>query len=223
MLLISACSSTPPQDKTINLKSFFFPYENFFKPKIYKYVDKDNPDNIQYWFMETSVVTTDTILTTKAYNESLNQIELIREKTNSIGSTMLEFTMINDTIVTNSKATEIDVYHWHQPKDKKITWSVTYESQYGVESLSKTREFISSMSNKEFESNSYKTVKFKDTFKHSIKNKDWSDLYSFYQYSYYCQGLGMIEYERFLPDGKVIDYYLDKVLTEEEWNTLNKK
>lgn len=224
LLLFSTGSTILAQtDDTRSLRPYFFPYENFFKPQIYKYVDKNNPNNVHYWHMETNVVANDTILTTKGYDKGLNQMELFREKIGTEGSTLLEYTMIQGTLVTKSEAVDVEVYHWQNSKDNKIKWSVTYQSQYGHEYFSKTRAFISVVENKTFKNISYPSIQFKDTFIHSIKNKDSSDSYEFYQYNYYSKGLGTIEYKRFLPDGAIFHYCLNKVLTEKEWNKLKKK
>lgn len=223
LLFFLVCSTASSSNEGTNLKPYYFPYDEFHTPKIYKYVDQNNPDNIQYWLMEMRIVGSDTILVTKAYNAELKQIELFRERINSEGTTMIEFTMMDESKVTRTKPVDTEVYLWQQSKDDPITWSATYQSEYGEEQLAKTREFVSTTDSRVFKNTNHKTIKFKDTFTHSVKNSDWSDAYDYYQYSFYCQGLGMIEYERFLPNGNVIHYYLDKVLTEEQWNVMNVK
>lgn len=220
-IILSSSFSIREPGKQGSLKSYFFPFKEMVEPKIYKYVDKNREGNIQYWHMSTDIHNNDTVMTTRAFDENLNQVELFREKIDDDGSLMVEFTMINNNQSKESKPIDINVFKWSHKSGEKIKWSADYSSKYGQKNLEKQREFLGKSKNKKYENNILSTIKFKDTFTHRISKENWSDSIIYYQFSYYSKGLGMIEYERFLPDSSAVNYYLDDILTQNEWKKLN--
>ncbi len=219
ILFVVSCSNSY---ENMNLKPYYFPYQDFFEAKVYKYSDK-NADFVLYWHLKTEIVDNDTLFITKAYDKELNQIEFFTERISSKGSIMNEFIVFEETKAILTKRNDTIVYKWYLSEEKEIVWSTEHQSKYGKENISKSRCFISTVNDKEFSGNKYKTIKFKDTFSINVESNGRSDHIEYFQYSYYSKGLGMIGYKRFLPDKRIIEYSLQEILSEKQWNEIIKQ
>lgn len=216
--ILFSCGSKA--EKNASIRKFYFPYQDLFTPQVYKYRDLNNPEKIQYWHIKSKISHGDTIMTTTTYNENFDVIEIFKEIIKPTGPEILSYTMINDLKITNTKAEAKEIYYWQQPFEQEITWSIIYRSRFGKEKLEKRRKLVGTNENKTFQNKSYPCAKFKDDYTQSATKDDWSDQYTFYQYSYYAEGIGLIEYKRFFDNGSEINYVLENIFTEEEWKEL---
>jgi hypothetical protein len=67
----------------------------------------------------------------------------------------------------------------------------------------------------------YETVKFMDEYE--IKFLENGQNYEFYQFTYYAKDIGMVKYQRYHPDGTIIELELNDILSEKEFHNISKK
>lgn len=216
ILLGTLTAGAAAQEGCHDLRPFFFPIDEFSENKIYRYESQEDPDNSQFWEMSIKIIDDDTILTTIAYGANLEKFEIFRESIGPAGSSMIEFSPIYDGVPVSSEACDVGVYAWSFDSVRSITWCAIYEGPYGPEKIAKTRTCQGMVDNIEFNGKSYRTIKFKDVFTYYIDPEDWTLAYTYSQYSYYCEGLGMIGYERFFEDSER-KLWLTEIIDGEDW------
>lgn len=203
-----------------NLKDFYYQISDEIETKVYKYIDKNDPNTIEYWKVTTNPQTKE--IHTVSYDSNFNIYNTFDEIITENGAELIRYTDYKKNrfgiiVPTISKIVNKDVYMWNG--DKEYKYSVKYRNQYGRFEFTKNRTELG------FETivvngKEYKAVKFKGVY--SISAIDQNDKYDFYQYSYYAKGVGMVKYKRYIPN-KVIELELTKLLSEKEFNDLLEK
>lgn len=218
ILFLNGCISTSSSEKSTNLKAYYFPYEDLFEPKFYKFQDLEDPENIQYWQLETKVIQDDTVMLTLPYDNNFRQFEIFIEKFDAEGASVHSFTMLGEDENIITQPNEKTIILWDLPKEKEITWSVEYESQFGFQEFMKSRELIGKAKPRSFDGKLHPTVKFKDSYQ--FYNSTVGESYEYHQNSYYSKGVGLVEYEREFPDRTRMHFKLIEIFSEQEWNKL---
>ncbi len=207
-----------------DLKEFYFPIEMLKEPKVYKYTNLFNSKEVLYWHMKTSNWNGNYILTTTVYDQNFTLIEIFKEEINANGSEIEEYDLFIDSKKIKTELINRTVFKWNQKNNSSINWSIQYNDTSGKNQISKTRTFDGTRTSKIYNKQEYLAIKFKDDFIFSQLNGASEDKYQYYQYSYYAKGLGMIEYVRYFPEGDLVHFKLNNILTEDKWITLiNKK
>lgn len=211
--------------QSFNLKEYYFPYADFFEPQIYQYTEKGDDEETQYWYMQTKIINSDTILSTKVYDEDFALVEVSQEKVHPEGMTIIKYNLSLAGSMTISKILHKDVFKWTLNPNDKIKWSALYDSPYGKESIRKQRELISTKPHlQSFDKKEYQAIEFKDSYRHSVRTSNGARTYDFHQKSYYGKGIGLLNYKRSFPkDGSSYEYYLSKTFTKEAWEKFRKK
>ncbi|HAS40864.1 MAG TPA: hypothetical protein DCS93_10310 [Microscillaceae bacterium] len=222
-LITIGVQTTIHAQKPPNVKSYFFPYQQFFQPVVYKFVDQLNKQNIQYWWMQTQIINKDTILTTKTYDPKFNKVEVIQEKIETQGSILKKLTMLEEGKWRKTRVEQKQVYRWHQQTGQNLVWNVGYMSSYGLETFTKKRTLLGSASFKSLSEKSHQAIKFKDHFTRKVQKDSWSDSVTFYQYSIYCKNLGLLEYQRFYKGKMILHYKVEKIMDAQVWKRISKK
>jgi hypothetical protein len=199
------------------LKDYYYPISNKVETKIYKYVDKNDLNNIEYWKVTTNPNTNR--IKTVSYDSEFNIYNTFTEIVNKNGAELTEYAdyeknSLGELVPNIAKIIENKVFKWDG--EKEYSYSVKYTNKHGSYVFSKERTELGfekiTLNNKEYE-----TVKFIADYSINAINKN--DSYSFYQYSYYAKNLGMIKYRRYIPN-KVIVLELAELLTEKEFEKI---
>ena len=214
ILILIATLSCKSQE---NLKDFYYPFSNKTETKVYKYVDKNDSTKIECWKV-TSIPETNE-LKTVSYDSDFNIYNMFDEIITDNGAELFaysdfEFNESGENEEIKAKVIEKNVYKWND--DKGYSYSVNYSNKYGRFEFKKTRVksgFKTIIVNEK----EYKTVEFKDTY--FINAIDQNDEYGFYQNTYYAENIGMVKYERHIPN-KVIELELTEILTKEEFEKI---
>ena len=220
LLFISLLSYNLQAQETNSLKAYYFPYQDFFEPKIYQYVDKNEPLNTLYWWLETKVHEGDTIFATRVFDAYGYVREQFHEKITATGSKVVTYSLVIKKTNIFTQLVHHDVFRWVQTPDESIKWSARYNSPFGKESIRKKRTLLANeSSSKIFHKQSYPTVAFKEEFRHSILDSKGAATYDFYQTSHYGKGIGLLSFKRILEE-QIFDYHLEDILSVDEWKKL---
>jgi len=191
-------------------EQYYFPFEQFIEPKVYKYVDANDKDNTVYWRLSTEKRKNGTYFVTRGYDDNRVQIEFFEEKITSKGLIVTNFTDIYDT--KSQKKGRIDqnqVYMWQNTKP--YTFKIYVDS--GKYILEKKRTPTDKTITKSFDGKAYNCIIMDDLYMtEDIEMEENS--YDFNQETYYAKGIGIIGYKRFLPDGTIYDYKLSQIIDE---------
>lgn len=216
LLNISGCSAQE------NFKEYYFSVGTKKEVKVYKYVDKNNPENIEYWKVTTNPGTNRIL--TESFTTDFRLYNIFEEELKTEGAEIIRYVDFEKnrdgkTIRIDGIIIDKDVFKWNDKN--KYKYSVIYESpNYGNE------QFIKERTKNNFEKINidgvdYSTLKFKDEY--IIKSLENNEYYEFYQFTYYAKGIGMVKYQRYHPNGNTIELELMGTLTEEDFDKLIKK
>lgn len=222
-IALVSCGGEEPEEVPQNLRNYYFPYATFMKPQIYKFINEDNPSNVFYLHMQTGVIDKDTMMMTTAYVDDLKPTEVFVEKMLPEKIVLEEYTFLNlygqaEPVTTNPTAR--DVYVYNTSKSKTIEWSVDYNSKYGAERIGKKRNLDESGIQRKVQGEVVNVAKFKEVYDFPMQTDGNIEQSSFDQYSYYAEGIGLVEYERTLASGEKSHFILDEIITEDKWNKM---
>ncbi len=197
-----------------NFRENYFKVSEFKKGKTYSFIDVNNEDNTHNWQMHYKIESSDTVFYTNGLDKKNRVIEVFIEKLQIDGTKMMGYQTIDfDSIGGNQKMTydimSTDVYKYNQEK-YPLVWSVLSSGPYGREKLTKKRVVVSKNETQNIYKTVYNCLVFKDEF--TLEYLDVNQVINFYQLSYYAKGFGLVRYNRFLPDGKELDYRLFKII-----------
>lgn len=219
LLLIFIISSCSAQE---NFKDYYYQIGTKKEIKVYKYVDKNNPKNIEYWKVTTNPKTNKIL--TESFTTDFRLYNIFEEELKTNGAEIIRYAdfEVNDdkqNIRIDGTIVDKDVYKWNDTN--KYSYSVKYTSpKYGNEQFIKERT-KNSFENITVNRTEYSTLKFKDEYE--IKSLENDQNYKFYQFTYYAKGIGMVKYQRYQPDGTTIELELTEILTEKEFDELKEK
>lgn len=216
ILFLTLSTNSIAQD---NLKNYYYPFLDKISTKIYKYVDKNDKNYIEYWKVITNPKTNEII--TISYNSDFEKYNFFKEIVTSKGAELISYSDFtpNETeglIEIKAKIIEKDVYLWDN--DKEFKYSVQYFNKYGKFNFTKKRIKVGfeKISLNDIE---YSTIKFNDNY--LINAIDREVEYRFYQETYYAENIGMIKYIRKIPiEHKTVILELKKIMTEKEFERL---
>ena len=122
MIVVSCCSAQE------NHKDYYYPIGANQEVKVYKYIDKNNSDNIEYWKVTTNPKM-NTILT-ESFTTDFRLYNIFEEQLNENGAEVIkyaDFVKINDSvdIRVNGVIIDKDVYKWSD--EMKFRYSVKYK------------------------------------------------------------------------------------------------
>jgi len=219
ILLILVLTLTTNCSSQDNLKNYYYPFSDKIETTIYKYVDKNDKNYIEYWEVTTNPKTNE--IRTVSYNSEFVIYNIFQEKITDKGAELLSYSDFGlnekgESIETKAKIIDRNVYLWNPEKEYK--YSVQYINEYGKFDFTKKR--IKSgfekviLNNKE-----YSTIKFNDNY--LINAIDIQAEYRFNQETYYAENVGMIKYIRNIPiEHKTIILELENLLSKKEFERL---
>ena len=214
--IISSCSSQE------NFKEYYYQIGTKKEVQIYKYIDKNNSKNIEYWKITTNPKTNKIL--TESFTNDFRLYNIFEEELKTDGAELIryaDFEVNENGQNVRIDATIVDKYVYKWNDNNKYIYSVKYaNTKYGNEQFTKERT-KSSFDNITVNGNKYSTLKFKDEYE--IKSLENDQNYEFYQFTYYAKKIGMVKYERYYPDGTTIELELAEILTEKEFDELKEK
>jgi hypothetical protein len=222
-LFLNAWSITCFAQTEQNLKAYYFPYQNFFEPVVYKYVNTENSNDILYCFMETKIIEKDTLIESITFDQAFYEVDAGVEKITAQGAELKTYTIYITGIITPTRPLHKDLFSWQQDTQDKIKWSARYTSPFGEESIRKMREYIGQGDKYTFQEKEYPSISFEDTYRHSIKAGKSIQTTDFHQEALYCKGIGLVDYQREMENGIKFHYKLEKIMSNEAWEALKKK
>jgi len=219
IVLVLIFTSTLVCKSQTNLKDYYYQFSDKTETKVYKYVDKKDSENIEYWKIILNPKTK--VINTISYDSSFNIYNTFDEVITENGAELIRYTDFEENIFGNktevkAEIVEKDVFKWNG--EKQYSYSVKYRNKYGRFEFKKKRVALG-FEKKSVRGKQYETIKFKGIY--SIYAIDQDDKYGFYQYSFYAKGIGMIKYERKIPvKEELIELELVDILTEKEFKKI---
>jgi len=212
-ILIISCNS-------LKLADYYYPTSTN-STNVYVYVNPNNSELNEYWKV-TSSEDTQTLLT-ESYDANFRLYNSFKEKLDKESYKLIEYseyeyqgTYADQEI--KSKISDNDVFGFD--KAKKYKYAVDYTNSYGKFKFIKERKFLG-IETVEIQNQEYKAVKFSD--KYYISAIDLNDSYEFEQTAYYAKDVGMVKYERYIPNEETRVLELQKIMNEEEFFNMRNK
>lgn len=197
-----------------NLKEYYFPYSSCIPYKVYKYECFADSTKTQYWKM--SFHANKKAFVTESFNYQLKRIEYFEEFIGNKGTQLVEFAEVVDGKKQGFlPPTAVDVYKWNDKSS--YDYSVKFQTPSGLILFEKGRKYVG-REMKKIVSGEYNCIKFDEIYTMTLNEK--GEAYRYKQFTYYAKALGMIKYERFLPNGEVVELELTQVLDKSDWKKL---
>jgi len=202
-----------------SLKEYYYPISAKPTTKIYKYVDKQDSTNVEYW--KVTYLPERNELQTISYDSKFNIYNRFYEKITENGAELISYydmeTIESGRLIEiKSKVIDKDVYKWYS--DKEYSYSVKYTNKYGRFDFKKTRE-QKGLEKINVKGKEYLVAKFKDSY--IIYSIDHDTEYRFYQDTYYAKNIGMVKYKRNIPlEHRIVELELSEILTEKEFESI---
>ena len=206
---------------SLKLINYYYPIEEQTSIKVYVYVNPNNHELNEYWKVSSN--SSNSSLLTESYDANFRLYNRFKEQQTNNGYNLIEYTEFEyqGTYADQEIASQIiesNVYKFD--KEQPYRYSVKYKNKYGNFVFTKERKFeiletITVLNEK------YKVAKFAD--KYFIEAKDLNESYEFEQNTYYAKGIGMVKYERTIPNEGRRILELKDIITESEFiNMINK-
>lgn len=202
---IFSCSTT-------NIKTFYFPIHQDGDTKIFKYLNPTDPKFSEYWEVisdpyENSIIT-------HSYNADFTKYNTFYEQFEDDGAKLIsyiDYEKSKDGSWKEIKAETItdDVFKWE--RKNSYDFSVKYVNKFGRFELMKKREDVG-FETLEIMDEEIKAIKFIDSY--FVNAIDQEDKYQFQQISYYSEGIGMVKYERYIPNSGLRVLELVEIMDE---------
>lgn len=205
LLIVFAVSSNAQES---NYKDYYFPIQDFIEPKIYKYEDYFDSNNIVYWMLSTETRNSETYLITRAFDKNHKQFEFFKEQITTNGTVVTSFTDIYDTDSETIGVVESNnVFYWDNNSLCFFRIRVSDENYI----FEKKRISADYKLNKSFKNQDYKCLVMNDTY--IIRDlKTEEETYKYDQKTYYAKDIGVIGYKRFFLDGTMQDFRLTQII-----------
>lgn len=206
--------------KKSSLKPYYFPYPDFFTPKVYKYVNAKDTADFQYWRFETGAKNGDTVMTTGIYNSNLRLLTAYHNKITDEGSRLqLMFVNLGDsTTLYQCEVKQNESFNWEVKPKTPIVLSFGMKSIDGKESreIVSERSFESKKEMLNFNGENYECVVVKEStmFNFATGNKTRSEEQQ--RTSYFAKGVGLIQYETFYANGESELFKLDQIIIDKD-------
>ena len=206
--------------KSQKLAEYYYPTHTN-STNVYMYVNPGNSALNEFWKV-TSNENAKTLLT-ESYDFNFRLYNTFKEKLDRQSYKLIEYSEYEyqggyaDQEI-KSKISENDVFGFD--KEKKYKYAVDYTNSYGKFKFIKERKYLG-IETIGIQNQEYKAIKFSD--KYYISAIDLNDSYEFEQTTYYAKNVGMVKYERYIPNEETRILELQKILTEDEFiNMMNK-
>ncbi len=191
----------------LEIKKCYFPYQYFFEPKTYCYVNQKDTSDKRFWEMQTKIVGGDTLFFTKIYHAPNELHEELVENIVETGAKLKKYTIydINNGLCINTNEYEIIdnvVFNWCQRIGETITWTV----EYPIDEGSYYTRFSKFRTLQRFDT-ARSTAVFNDYYRFTYPGLDVKGIYYKSEF-HYMKDIGLIQYKIILSGGRINDYKL---------------
>lgn len=201
-----------------NLKEYYYPIGTKKEVQVYKYVEKNDPEHIEYKKITTNPK--ENTVVTESYLTNFWRYNSTEEKLNKNGTKITLYANFyrktkGDTLQINGKIIEKNGYKWNN--DNEYKYSVEYNNpNEGNERLIRGRIKIS-LNKIMIQGTEYETVKFLDQYE--IKSLEYGRTQGFYLDTYFAKDVGIVKYKENYLEGEY-DFELSEIISEKEFNKL---
>jgi len=204
-----------------NLKTYYFQIDQESETQVFKYVNPKDSTFSEYWEIISDPY--DNSIITHSYNADFTKYNTFYEEYTDDGAKLIDYVdyeKMEDGSWKKIKSEMItdDVFLWD--RKNSYDYSVKYVNKYGRFNFRKLRTDVGFV-DVEIENEKYKTIKFVDRY--FVEAIDQNDKYTFQQISYYAENVGMVKYERYIPNSGLRVLELRDILTEQEFQLEKKR
>ena len=150
-----SCNSN---SETVNVKKFYFPFENFSTPTNYSYVNSYGTTDVWTMSYDENSREFKTIIKLKQRDE------ISVEKLDSIGADFNSYYTITDGEEFYSNILEKEVLNWKMKIGDKVIWKLENIYSDGVQYIQKERELVDGNSSVIFDGKSIEAIEFNDIY-----------------------------------------------------------
>jgi len=203
IVFLTACSAQ--NKKTgIEIKDYYFPYNEFTKQKTYCYVNMNDTTEKSYWVMQTKIEGKDTLLCTTILDTKKQKSEDLIEKVTKNGTKIQKYNLFkpeDNQFTAECKIIESSVFNWNVNQDETITWKVEFPefaSKQTIE-MTKNRTFLNI-------DKTNNTVSFEDKMHMVLKSSDQKFEYKLE--TLYKKNIGLVSYKIIRDNAATKDFKL---------------
>lgn len=201
-----------------SLKQYYFPYQDCFEKKFYKYVDQFDPNRIVYLELETQLINNDTVLIKTFYDARFDYLERLQEIISDSGAYLDKYTTYYYGPAIEGELLNRNYYTWSPNSQAGWSAKVRYRSRNYL--FQKERQLNHYQGSYQFKRQEYATVRFVDEYKYTFQNGFER---SIKQVSAYAPSIGLVSYKRLFKDGTKRYYLLRAIMTEAEWQVIKRQ
>ena len=205
-LILILCYSSTVFAQGGKLMDYYFPTNELFTEKTYRFVEKKDTSNHVSWKMKTERYGFDTIFRTVIYDKfgrvTSEQSEIITGGTAKfLTDTLYDYTSTGKKIIAGCKINEPLIFSAKQKVEASIRWSVSYRDfeTHNMSKLTKTRTLVSVEKG---------IATFKDAMKLEIPDQDLT--YEYNLECFYKKGKGLIGYNVTGGKAKALHFVLEE-------------
>lgn len=200
-----------------NARDYYFPLGSVKETKVYKYVDRLDPQNTVYWEVISDPSKGELI--TVVYNFNLEKLNSSTERIHSggadlIGTFFFEKNWLGRWVENPVKVIENKVHRWNG--EKSYYYVIEYKNELGKIRSKKTRTELGRESIT-VNDKDHLALKFKGEYE--IQYLDHDQTISAYRYSYYAKDIGLVKSVSYYFD-EIVILELDKIMSKTEFAAL---
>jgi hypothetical protein len=201
------------------VKPYYFPYTDFFTPKVYKYVNAKDTSQVQYWRFETGAKNGDTMLTTGIYDSHLRLLTVYHNKITDEGS-RLQLMFINpgdSNTLFPCEVKQNESFNWEVKPATPIFLSFSMKNATGQSTeIVSERNFQPKKETLSFKNETYECVVVKESTMINRISNNRTRSEEQQRTSYFAKGVGLIQYETFYANGKNELFSLDEIIVDKD-------
>ena len=232
VFVFSLMGYDPPARQLEDIKKFYFPYLELEEPRIYQYLNPENPEETRYLHLRSYVRNSKYFLVSTSFDSGFNKQEEVTKRIGPVGPIITEYIVYpNDQFGKPLRVPcfieKSEIIHWMCKPGDKVGWKVSYPIPTNPDCqrvFIKKREYLNQSEFRTFDGRSYRTCRFFDTFESkeicSSSGKRLVPSSIFRQNYYYAQGIGLIEFRYTNSAGMKKTFKLNKVLDQAQWMSL---
>jgi len=199
LVFLIACTGQNRENKGIDIKGYYFPYNKFTTQKTYCYVNMNDTLEKSYWMMQTKIEGKDTSFCTTILNAKKQKSEDLNEKVSDHGTNIQKYNLFkpeDNRLAAECKIIESSVFNWIMNQGESIAWKVEFEQFDSKQKImmTKDRTFINLDTTKNI-------AYFID--KMSMVIEGTGQKIEYQVETQYKKNIGLINYKIILTNGKI--------------------
>lgn len=208
----------------MSIKKYYFPYATFNKPMVYQYADRKDSTSTTYWVFQTVADKGDTVMVTMIYDANFKPNIVYKNILSKDGSSLYEMKINRgDSLgMVKCEIKDKQVFGWKiKPNDKLIvSFNIGKSVDEKSENIVTERSFEPNKQMVDYNGKEYECLVTKDVIliNRTTINRTISEEQQ--RTSYFAEGIGLIQFETFKPEGGSTLFSLRRIMTLEEWSKM---